>query len=79
MGKLIDTDALKNANFRTGIGLMKYIEALPEAVTRCTKCEYFETFDEIENFILEKSMPGDVLITMGAGDVYRIGEKLLGK
>ncbi len=42
-------------------------------------CAYFPTFDEIENFILEKSTPGDVLITMGAGDVYRIGEKLLGR
>lgn len=40
---------------------------------------YFSSFDEIENIILEKCIPGDVLITMGAGDVYIIGEKLLGK
>ncbi|MBR4759298.1 MAG: UDP-N-acetylmuramate--L-alanine ligase [Lachnospiraceae bacterium] len=44
-----------------------------------TTCSYFPTFDEIENFLLKKSEPGDVLITMGAGDVYKIGEKLLGK
>lgn len=41
-------------------------------------CEYFSTFDEIENFLLENCINGDMLITMGAGDVVKIGEKLLG-
>lgn len=40
---------------------------------------YFPTFDEIENFLLEKSSTGDLLITMGAGDVVKIGEHLLGQ
>ena len=39
---------------------------------------YFRTFDEIENFLLENCVPGDLLITMGAGDVVKIGENLLG-
>ena len=39
---------------------------------------YFPTFDEIENFLLEHCIPGDLLITMGAGDVVKIGENLLG-
>lgn len=39
---------------------------------------YFPTFDEIEAFLLENCIHGDVLITMGAGDVYKIGENLLG-
>lgn len=39
---------------------------------------YFPTFDEIEAFLLEKCVPGDLLITMGAGDVVKIGENLLG-
>ncbi len=42
-------------------------------------CYYFPSFDEIENFLLQKCEPGDLLITMGAGDVFKIGEKLLGK
>lgn len=41
-------------------------------------CDYFSTFDEIENFLLENCTMGDVLITMGAGDVLKIGENLLG-
>lgn len=43
-----------------------------------TPCEYFPTFDEIENYLLENCIHGDLLITMGAGDVVKIGENLLG-
>ncbi len=39
---------------------------------------YFPGFDDIENFLLQNCMNGDLLITMGAGDIYKVGEKLLG-
>lgn len=39
---------------------------------------YLPSFDEIENFLLENCIKGDLLITMGAGDVVKIGENLLG-
>ena len=42
------------------------------------QCHYFHSFDEIENFLLENCINGDLLITMGAGDVVKIGENLLG-
>ena len=41
--------------------------------------EYLDSFDKIENFLLQNCTAGDVLMTMGAGDVVRIGEKLLGQ
>lgn len=44
-----------------------------------TKTSYFPTFDEIETFILENCSDGDVLITMGAGDIVKVGDRLLGK
>ncbi|HJA92544.1 MAG TPA: UDP-N-acetylmuramate--L-alanine ligase [Candidatus Eisenbergiella merdipullorum] len=44
-----------------------------------TDCHYFPSFDEIEKFILENCTPGDLLITMGAGNVVNIGEDLLGQ
>ena len=43
-----------------------------------TECEYFKSFDAVENFLLENCINGDLLITMGAGDVVKIGENLLG-
>ena len=38
----------------------------------------FDTFDEIENFLLQFCEDGDLLITMGAGDIVKVGENLLG-
>ncbi len=38
---------------------------------------YFPTFNEIQDFCMEKCQKGDLLITMGAGDVVNIGEALL--
>lgn len=39
---------------------------------------YFKSFDEIETFLLQNCMNGDLLITMGAGDIVSVGENLLG-
>ena len=44
-----------------------------------TEVHYIPSFDEIETFILENCMNGDLLITMGAGDIVKVGEKLLGQ
>lgn len=44
-----------------------------------TECYYYPLFDDIENFILQNCREGDLLITMGAGDVVKIGESLLGR
>ena len=38
---------------------------------------YFKEFKEIENFLINNCTHGDLLITMGAGDVVNIGENLL--
>lgn len=42
----------------------------------CDAC-HFKTFSEIENFLIHNCTHGDLLITMGAGDVVNIGENLL--
>ena len=42
-----------------------------------TSCYYFPSFEEIEEFLKENSKNNDLLITMGAGDVYLVGENLL--
>ena len=53
---------------------------LAEKITSLgTPADYFPTFDEIENFILQNCSSGDLLITMGAGDIVKVGEKLLGQ
>ena len=49
-----------------------------EIIKRGGDCRFFHSFSEIEIFLLQSCNPGDLLITMGAGDVYRVGEELLG-
>lgn len=44
-----------------------------------TDAKYFSSFDAVENYLLKNCKKNDLLITMGAGDVYLIGEELLGK
>ena len=62
-----------------GVSLGISSEVLQHEIQALGKeCWYFPTFDEIENFLLENCISGDLLITMGAGDVLKIGEKLLG-
>lgn len=38
---------------------------------------YFPSFDEAEKFILKNLVDGDLLITMGAGNIVELGENLL--
>lgn len=53
-------------------------KTLQEEIQKLGKsCYYFPSFEEIEKFILKNCLPGDLLITMGAGDVVNIGENLL--
>ena len=42
-------------------------------------CEayYFSSFDAIVEFLRKNCMNNDLLITMGAGDIYQVGEHLL--
>ncbi len=46
---------------------------------KALECHCFDTFDEAQNFLEKISSTGDLLITMGAGDVVKIGEALLAK
>ncbi|MBO4903817.1 MAG: UDP-N-acetylmuramate--L-alanine ligase, partial [Lachnospiraceae bacterium] len=43
-----------------------------------TFADYFGSFDEIENYLLQNCSPGDLLITMGAGDIVKVADSLLG-
>ena len=42
-----------------------------------TPCFYFESFDKAGEFLKSSCQKGDMIITMGAGDVYKLGEELL--
>ncbi|MCI7130261.1 MAG: UDP-N-acetylmuramate--L-alanine ligase [Lachnospiraceae bacterium] len=57
-------------------------DILDRLKARGTEAYYFptdETFDGIEKFLLKKCIDGDLLITMGAGNILEVGEHLLGQ
>ncbi|MGL4484784.1 MAG: glutamate ligase domain-containing protein, partial [Anaerovoracaceae bacterium] len=38
---------------------------------------YFAELDEIANFVFNNAEEDDLIITMGAGDIYKVGEMIL--
>jgi len=74
--KVILTD-IYAAREKNTIGISS-ADLLEELKKTGTECYYIPDFDEIENFLLKNCINGDLLITMGAGDVVKIGESLLG-
>ncbi len=40
---------------------------------------YISDFEDIADFIIEKTNPKDLVITMGAGDVYKVAERIMEK
>lgn len=74
--KIILTD-IYAAREKNTVGITSE-DLLNELKSLGADCCYFPSFDEIENFLLKNCIDGDLLITMGAGDVVKIGENLLG-
>ena len=37
-------------------------------------CRYFPSFEECAGFLKENAKSGDLIITMGAGDIYKVGD-----
>ncbi len=46
------------------------VDAIPDAL-------YISSFPDCVGYIRQNAKPGDMLLTMGAGDVYRVGEMFL--
>ena len=42
-----------------------------------TGAVYCETLPEVTTYLRENVLPGDVVLTVGAGDIFRAGEALL--
>ncbi len=53
-----------------GISSKDLINKIPGAV-------YCETLPEVTSYLKQIAQPGDVILTVGAGDIYRAGEALL--
>ena len=55
-------------------------EMLAEGISANGVCAIpFEKFDKAGNFIIQEVKEGDVVVTLGAGEAYKIGDELVGE
>lgn len=48
-----------------------------ELIRKGVDAEYLGTFENISNYLKDVASEGDIIVTMGAGDIYMVGEMLL--
>ena len=48
-----------------------------DLAARVDGASFYPSFDELETALRETARPGDIILTVGAGNVYRIGEDLV--
>ena len=53
-----------------GISSRDLVEKIPGSI-------YCGTLPDVTNTLKELAQPGDIILTVGAGDIYRAGEALL--
>jgi UDP-N-acetylmuramate--alanine ligase len=74
IGIVFASEAKQSRNVKEKPGLLR---GSPRKDEQEKKVLSFSNFSEIEKYIKENLKKGDVLMTIGAGDVYKIGEKLV--
>lgn len=53
---------------------------LADAVNEVSKnAKYLGDFESIKEYVMKRVCPGDVIITMGAGDIYKVGDMIINK
>ena len=58
-------------------GLVTSRDLAEKIVEHGGNVQYCGSFENAENYIINNCNPQDMLITMGAGDIVKLGEKLV--
>ncbi len=58
-------------------GVTRSEDLAADIAKRGIKARFFDSFDKIEDVLRSEVADGDLVITMGAGDVYKIGENIV--
>jgi UDP-N-acetylmuramate--alanine ligase len=58
-------------------GLIHSTNLVDALLSNGVDAEYMSSFENIESYLLENASKGDIIVTMGAGNVYTIGETML--
>ena len=81
MGAFDDTDELILLDIYAARevydGKTRSEDLVAKIAERGINAKYMKDFETVYSYLLSTLTKGDVLFTMGAGDVYKIGEMLL--
>ncbi len=58
-------------------GVTRSSELARQIANRGVNAKYMESFDVVYDYLKKELSEGDILFTMGAGDVYKIGDRLV--
>lgn len=58
-------------------GMVHSKDLANELVKNGVSAEYLGSFEELEDYIRENTSEDDIIVTMGAGDIYKVGEMIL--
>ena len=56
--------------------------SIPDSLHEAAKidgCVWFPTFEEIADYMTKEVQPGDLVITLGCGDVYKCARMMIAK
>ena len=70
------TKAVKIGNVIIGGGFPIPVQSMTTTKTEDVEATVAQIL-ELENTLRASAAPGDIILTVGAGDVYKIGERLL--
>lgn len=81
---IIPTIYASREKFTDAVSSIDLCDKIRANFERDTLCEnktitYIPTFDLIEEHILKNVKPDDIILTIGAGDIYKVGESLVKK
>ena len=40
---------------------------------------WYDTFEEVVDHVMENAQPGDLVITLGCGDIYKAAKMMMGR
>ena len=58
-------------------GIISSKDVVDEINKNSKNAVYGGSFEKIKEIVLKEAVAGDIVITMGAGDIYKVGEELL--
>ena len=73
------SDSVRRQNLKDICEIFTVATASQTEIIDAIEKDFFKDFEDIANFVYNNAEEGDLVLTMGAGDIYKVGEMILEK